>query len=108
MNNIITKLKTANSGIRLFLATIIPSYASQLNSDYQALNNKIKEIVENTEHAYLLDLNKYSESASKSAYNRTHPTALGYHKLASEIAAYISYIIKTNLDGFEDVQFIGM
>ena len=55
-----------------------------------------------------VDLNKYSESASKSAYNRTHPTALGYHKLASEIAAYISYIIKTNLDGFEDVQFIGM
>ena len=108
MNNIITKLKTANSGIRLFLATIIPSYAPQLNSDYQALNDKIKEMVENTEHAYLLDLNKYSESASKSAYNRTHPTALGYHKLASEIAAYISYIIKTNLDGFEDVQFIGM
>jgi hypothetical protein len=55
-----------------------------------------------------LDLNKYSESASKSAYNRTHPTALGYHKLASEIAAYVSYIIKTNLDEFEDVQFIGM
>ena len=108
MNNIITKLKTASSGIRLFLATIIPSYAPQLNSDYQALNDKIKEIVENTEHAYLLDLNKYSESASKSAYNRTHPTALGYHKLASEIAAYISYIIKTNLDGFEDIQFIGM
>ena len=107
MNNIITKLKTANSGIRIFLATIIPSYAPQLNSDYQALNDKIKEMVENTEHAYLLDLNKYSESASKSAYNRTHPTALGYHKLASEIAAYISYIIKTNLDGFEDVQFIG-
>ena len=65
MNNIITKLKTANSGIRLFLATIIPSYAPQLNSDYQALNDKIKEMVENTEHAYLLDLNKYSEALNK-------------------------------------------
>jgi hypothetical protein len=55
----------------------------------------------------LLDLNQYSESANKQAYNRIHPTALGYHKIANEIAAYISYIISTNLDDFNEVQFIG-
>lgn len=107
INHIISKLKTANTGIKIFIATIIPSYAPKGNNDYQLLNEKIKAIAENTADTYLLDLNQYSESANKQAYNRIHPTALGYHKIANEIAAYISYIINTNLDDFEAVQFIG-
>ena len=107
MNNIITDLKTVNNGIKIFLATIIPSYAQPTNPAYQQLNTKIKEIVEATENTYLLDLNTYSQIASKIEYNRTHPTALGYHKLANEIASYISYIINNNLNEFEAVQFIG-
>ena len=43
--------------------------------------------------------------ASKPEYNVTHPTALGYHKMATEIASYISYIISNNLDEFKTVQF---
>ena len=54
----------------------------------------------------ILDLNQYSEVASDPAYNRTHPTALGYQKIAAEIKAMISYIIKNNLDEFKTVQFI--
>lgn len=107
INNIISKLKTNNKGIKIFLATIIPSYAPATNAGYTSLNNKIKAIVDANENLYLLDLNKYSEIANHTAYNRTHPTALGYHKLANEIAAYISYIIRYNLDEFESVQFIG-
>lgn len=107
INNIILKLKTENAGIKIFLATIIPSYAPKGNNDYQLLNEKIKQIAENINDTYLLDLNQYSESANKQAYNRIHPTALGYHKIANEVAAYISYIISTNLDDFEAVQFIG-
>lgn len=106
INKIITKLKENNRGIKIFIATIIPSYASATNGSYMALNNKIKEIA-NGENIYLLDLNKYSKIASESAYNRIHPTALGYHKLANEIASYISYIIANNLDDFEAVQYIG-
>ena len=106
MNNIITALKNANSGIKIFLATIVPSYANPTNQAYRQLNDKIKEIVENTSDTYLLDLNAYSELATKPEYNRTHPTALGYHKLANEIAAYISYIIHNNMSEFEAVQFI--
>lgn len=106
MNNIITDLKTVNNGIKIFLATIIPSYAQPTNPAYQQLNTKIKEMVEATENTYLLDLNTYSQIASKVEYNRTHPTALGYHKLANEIASYISYIINNNLSEFEAVQFI--
>lgn len=107
INKIISKLKTNNKGIKIFFATIIPSYAPATNSGYIALNNKIKSIVEANDDIYLLDLNKYSEIANHTAYNRIHPTALGYQKLASEVAAYISYIIRNNLDEFEAVQFIG-
>lgn len=107
MNNIITKLKTANNGIKIFLATIVPSYAPSTNPVYGQLNDKIKEIVEYTDDAYLLDLNYYSEIATHNAYNVIHPTALGYQKLAAEIYSMISYIIKNNLDEFKSVQFIG-
>lgn len=107
MNNIISKLKIANNGIKIFLATIIPSYAPSTNTTYGQLNDKIKEIVEYTDNAYLLDLNYYSEIATNNAYNVTHPIALGYQKLASEIYSMISYIIKNNLSDFKTVQFIG-
>ena len=107
MNNIIIKLKNANKGIKIFLATIIPSYANPTNVIYGQLNDKIKEIVEYSDNAYLLDLNKYSDIATNEVYNVIHPTALGYHKLATEIAAYISYIINKNLNDFKTVQFIG-
>ena len=107
VNNIISKLKAANNGIKIFLATIVPSYAPSTNPTYGQLNDKIKEMVDYTDNAYLLDLNKYSEIATQPAYNQIHPTALGYQKLAAEIYSMISYIIKNNLDDFNTVQFIG-
>ena len=105
---IIRDLKAANSGVKIFLATIIPSYATPTNQTYQQLNNKIKEIAETTEGAFLMDLTSYSTLASKPEYNVTHPTALGYHKLANEIKSYISYIISRNLGDFTNVQFINL
>ena len=108
INLIIEKLKTANNGIKIFFATIIPSYAPATNPTYKQLNEKIKAIAEATEDVYLIDINSYSELASRPEYNVTHPTALGYHKLANEIKSYISYIISKNLSEFTEIQFIGM
>ena len=108
INLIIEKLKAANNGIKIFFATIIPSYAPAANPTYKQLNEKIKSITEATEDVYLMDINLYSELASKPEYNVTHPTALGYHKLANEIKSYMSYIINQNLSEFIDIQFIGM
>lgn len=105
ISNIIAKLKAVNNGIKIFLATIIPSYATPGNQSYASLNNTIKAIAEATVDTYVLDLNQYSEIATDPAYNRIHPTALGYHKMAAEIKALISYIIKNNLDEFKTVQF---
>ena len=107
INRIVSYLKAANNGIKIFLATIVPSYATATNNAYQQLNEKIKEIAEVTEDAYLIDLTTYSTLASKPEYNVTHPTALGYYKLANEIASYISYIVNRNLAEFSTIQFIG-
>lgn len=107
MGNIITKLKEENEGIKIFIATIIPCYATPGDYAFEVLNEKIREIVEKTDNAYLIDLNLYSECKSGTAYENQHLTAIGYHKMASELSAYISYIIKTNLDEFKEIQFIG-
>ena len=108
MMNIISRLKTDSPGIKIFVATIVPSYAPAHHVGYNLLNEKITDIANTNDDVYLLDLNTYSELATNENYNVIHPTALGYHKLANEIASYISYIIKKNLDEFNSVQFIGM
>ena len=108
MGLIIKKLKAANNGIKIFLATIIPSYAPATNPTYKQLNEKIKSIADANEDVYLIDINSYSALASKPEYNEIHPTALGYHKLANEIKSYISYTINNNLSEFVNIQFVGM
>ena len=107
INTIIAKLKNDSPRIKIFLATIIPTYAPSYNTDYKLMNEKIAEIAENAENVFLVDLNKYSELASRAEYSVIHPTALGYHKMANEIKYYISYIIGNNLNKFTDIQFIG-
>ena len=107
MYNIINKLKENNNGIKIFLATIVPSYAPAYNDTYKAMNNKIRAIAEATSNVYLLDLNDLSNLTMHSAYNVWHPTAIGYVKMAEEIKALISYTISQNLDEFSTIQFIG-
>ena len=107
INNIIDKLKTANTGIKVFLCTIIPSYAVPGNANYTAINEKIREIANATEDVFLIDLNAHSECKEGTPYSYIHLTALGYHKMATEIKSIISRTIKKNLEKFENVQFIG-
>lgn len=107
INNIVTKLRDNNRGIKIFIATIIPSYASNYNANYKALNEKIIAIANASSDIYLLDLNTFSNLTMHQAYNVWHPTALGYVKLAEEIKALISYTISQNLDDFKDIHLIG-
>ena len=107
INNIITKLRDNNNRIKIFIATIIPSYASNYNTNYKTLNEKIIEIADASTDIYLLDLNTYSNITMHQAYNVWHPTPLGYVKLAEEIKALISYTMNKNLDDFKDIHLIG-
>lgn len=105
INNIITNLKQSSKGIKIFLATIIPYHS--VNTVFDQFNAKIREITEQTADVYLLDLATYSDCYGNIYGHGYHLTALGYRKMASEIAAYISCIIKQNPEEFKWVQFIG-
>lgn len=105
--NIINKVQTANTGIKVFLCTIIPSYAVPGNTDYAAINEKIREIANATDDVFLIDLNAYSACVDGSPYSYMHLTAIGYNKMATEIKSLISYTIKNDLEKFKEVQFIG-
>ena len=105
INGIITNLKAGSNGIKIFLATIIPY--NSVNYVFEQFNAKIREIAEQTADVYLLDLTTYSDCYGDIYGHGYHLTALGYHKMASEISAYISYIISQNLTDFKWVQFIG-
>lgn len=107
INGIISKLKESSKGIKIFLATIIPYRIIDGNTTYESLNTKIREIADLTEDVFLVDLTTYSMCLKGTSYgHKYHMSALGYHKMASEIASYISYIITNNLEGFKLVQFI--
>jgi lysophospholipase L1-like esterase len=93
INNIINKLKTANTGIKVFLATIIPAYAVPGYTAYEMLNEKIRSIANATEDVFLIDLNLYSECHQGTPYQNWHLTAIGYRKMAAEIESLISYTI---------------
>lgn len=105
INGIVANLKSSSKGIKIFLATIIPYHS--VNYVFEQFNVKIKEIAEQTVDVYLLDLATYSDCYGDIYGYGYHLTALGYHKMASEISAYISYIISQNLEDFKWAQFIG-
>ena len=104
INGIIANLKASSKGIKVFLATIIPYHS--INDIFEQFNAKIKEIANKTSDVYLLDLTTYSDCYGDIYGYGYHLTALGYRKMASEIASYISYIISNNLEDFKWVQFI--
>lgn len=107
INNIIDKLKAANNGIKVFLATIIPCYAVPGYTAYEVLNEKIRSIANATEDVFLIDLNVYSECFHGTPYENQHLTAIGYCKMATEIKSLINYTMKQHLNEFKNVQFIG-
>lgn len=107
INNIINKLKAANNGIKVFLATIIPCYAVPGYTEYEVLNEKIRSIANAVDDVFLIDLNMYSECSQGTPYVNRHLTAIGYRKMATEIKALISYTMKQHLNEFKSVQFIG-
>lgn len=107
---IITKLKTQNKNIKIFVANIIPA-TSYSSSDYKDFSDDMLDWLE-TEYAsdssvIPLDIQRYGHTRNSSAYNCGHLSALGYHRLAEDYNNYISWYINQNKDVFREVQFIG-
>lgn len=103
--NILNAVKSANKNIKVFFATIVPAYAKG-DSTYDNINTLIKEFATN-ENCYLVDLTEYGHCVKGGAYENGHLTALGYHRLAHDYKAYISFIMNQNQESFKWVQFIG-
>lgn len=105
--NIIDKFKAENTGIKVFLSTIIPAY-TDYDSKFDAYNTEIRRIVaEEYNDVFLIDINQYSICKYYTYYAQGHLTAIGYQQLAKELATLISYTIHNNLSAFRNVQFIG-
>ena len=106
--NIINKILTENTGIFVFVSTIIPA-TSYMGASYDAVSEGIRDLVEdiNDDHVILLDMAEYGNTADETGYNNGHLSALGYERLALDYISYISYMISQNPVLFRNIQFIG-
>lgn len=108
LSNIISKLKTDNPNIKIFVATIVPAPAYHNYKQYKA-SEAIKAFVQNAEDedVILVDIAKYGHELQSDAYSAQHLTAIGYQRLARDYFSMISKYISDHLDEFKWVQFIG-
>lgn len=108
LGNIISKVKTDNPQIKIFLSTLFNTYKTPADI---AVNEDIRYVAENTADCYLVDLETYGDIWKGNNLDRSdtanHLTAIGYRKLAKEYFAYISWIIANNANDFKYVQFAG-
>jgi lysophospholipase L1-like esterase len=104
--NIITKLKNENEGIKIFVATIIPAINYGGRS---AISQGIRDLVEelDDDSVVLLDMAEYSHVGDNIAYSAGHLSAYGYFILARDYYNYISWHIANNKALYRFVQFIG-
>ena len=108
MDDIITKLKSDNNNIKIFVATIIPAI-SYVGSGYDSVSEGLRSYVEDLDDddVVLLDMAAYGHTKEQLAYNAGHLTAYGYMMLAMDYKAYISWYIANHKMQFRQVQFIG-
>ena len=104
--NIINALKTANTGIKIFVCTIIPAYAIDGITTYDTINTMIKSFAEQ-ENVYCCDLTRYGHTYKNSEYTAGHLTAYGYWRMAKDLISYIGYIMREKPADFRFIQYIG-
>ena len=105
MNNIISKLKSENTGIKIFISSVfnVARAPSQIE-----VNNDLKTIANTTNDCYFIDLQNYGTLTNDLPDRFIHLTAIGYKKFAQEYFNYMSYIIDNSTPSeFAFVQFIG-
>ena len=108
MGNIVSKIKSENNGIKIYIATIMPAF-SYSGSAFDAVSAGIRAFVENLNDptVILLDMAVYAHTKEDVAYNNGHLTAFGYLRLAEDYKAYISKAIASNRPLYRSVQLTG-
>lgn len=103
LNAIITKVKTENPQITIFLSTLINYY---VGDGADGMNAVIRSVAESVDGVHLVDISTYGQMVA-GVDNYSHCTAVGYATLAEYYYNYISYIISRNHANFKNVQFAG-
>ena len=100
--NIISKVRTDNPQIPIFMATLINYYTGD---GANTMNTDIRTAATGN-NCYLLDISAYGRMVlADDAYS--HCTAEGYCTLAEYFFRYISYIMHNNYTQFKTIQFVG-
>lgn len=107
LGQIIDKLETDYTGIKIFVCNFIPG-TSYSSSPYETANTALTEYINslNDANVMLLDMWDYSHIGSSKAYNYGHFTAYGYWLVATEISNYISYLMHQSPERFRFIQLI--
>lgn len=105
LTSLINSLKSYNSGIKIFLATLTPAYSDGVTT-FNGMITATRELAESLTDVYLIDINRYSECHKGTPYEQGHLTAIGYYQMAHEFMALISFEIQAHLSDFANVQFI--
>ena len=108
LNNIISKLKTDNPGIRIFLCTLMPGTTGGSLAPYRTpYIEAMRTIAQNDSSVSLIDMNMYSEIQNNSPYSNGHPTAIGYMAMATEIGNAMCWHIAKHPADFKWIRYIG-
>jgi lysophospholipase L1-like esterase len=105
---IVQRYKEIQPRAKFFFVTLPHEETDKKNSECRAL---LEEMAEHFDNAYLIDLYtyapEYDAQFKKMFFLNGHLNPGGYVFTADMIAAYIDYIIRNNIDDFNEIGFIG-
>ena len=107
--NIINKLKSENTNIKIFVSTISKRFGDPGAAGKAVISNGIRQLVLSLAdpNVVLLDMEEYAHTGDEQAYECGHYSAYGYWRLAQDYKNIIGYYINSNKNLFRNVQFIG-
>lgn len=110
-SKIIQRIKSMQPEARFFLVTMPYTEKSVEGGEQDKHAQMVYDLAEFFTYTYVVDLRKYGpvhdEEFRKAFYLNGHMNPAGYIYSAKQIASYIDYIIRNNMDDFVQVPFIG-
>ena len=108
---IIQKYRQLQPNARFFLVTMPRSEDESENAIKKSHAELMYQFAEKFPHTYVIDLYQYApvydEAFRKAYYLYGHMSPCGYLLTAKMIASYIDYIVRSDMDAFKQVAFIG-
>ena len=108
---IIKKYKEISPDAKFFFVTFPNEGIKKNKATMEGMVNALYALAEHFENSYVIDLYEYGplfdDDFGEKYFLHGHMNPMGYMFMANLIDSYIDYIIRTNLDDFKNVAFIG-